>query len=132
MKYVATVFVVLGLAGASGVRAQFTPGHVFVAGNGGDGEGGCDWGEPEGIVEVDLATGDITTFADCSDGINWPGGLRFTPDGGRLLVLMTGTPDDRGWVQAFNPDGTSEIILDASDGLYRPVGSNGLAFDRAG
>jgi sugar lactone lactonase YvrE len=39
---------------------------------------------------------------------------------------------DYGWIQAFNADGTSEVILNQSDGLVRPAGANGLAFDANG
>ncbi len=124
--------VVVGVSGPARGQERFTAGHVFISVI----ETGeiCDW-DAEGIVEVDPATGEAWMFATDSSsemcGIN---GLRFTPDGGRLLGLNVGrfSPPTPGWVQAFNPDGTSEIILDGSDGLVWPTGSNGLAFDAAG
>ncbi len=119
-----------GAARAGG--EQFTPGHVFVSVHEPD---PCDFGGREAIVEIDPATGAASVFADSDDGICALSGLRFTPDGERLLALNAGhllPENDNGWVQEFAPDGTSTLILDQSDGLARPFGANGLAFDSAG
>ncbi len=119
-----------GAAHAGG--GGFTPGHVFVSVFEPD---ACDFGGREAIVEIDPTTGAASVFADSDDGVCLLSGLRFTPDRTRLYALNWGhlfDPPDLGWVQAFNPDGTSALILDQSDGLTRPSGANALAFDPAG
>ncbi len=117
---------------ARGGGGGFTPGHVFVSITSPD---PCDFGGSEGIAEIDPVTGAISLFADSDDGLCLVNGLRFTPDGSQLYALNLGhlLPEfDGGWVQAFNPDGTSEVVLDASDGIFGPNGANGLAFDAHG
>ena len=112
--------------------AGFTPGHVFVSVFESD---PCDFGGLEVIVEIDPATGAASVFADSDDGICNVSGLRFTPEKQRLLALSAGrvlAPVDLGWVQAFNPDGTSTVIFDETDGIVRPFGANALAFDAPG
>ncbi len=128
---VACVLLVL----ASGARGQdkFVPGHIYVAAVGGE-ECEPDMGN-DVILEIDPVTGATSIFADLDDGLCRVSGLRFTPDGQRLLALSAGRifpPTSQGWVQSFAPDGTSEVILDESDGLRRPFGANALAFDAAG
>ena len=114
----------------SGAYAQFTPGHIFVAVQH---QEPCRVDFPEVIVEIDPDTGDMSVFADFDDGICSITGLRFTPDNRRLLALNAGpSSGGSGWIQAFNSDGTSEVILDWTDGLGRPFGVNGLAFDATG
>ena len=111
---------------------EFVGGHVFVSVTSPD---PCDFGGLEAIVEIDPTTGTVSVFAGSDDGICLVNGLRFTPDGTRLLHLNFGhilPVFDGGWVQAFNPDGTSEVILDASDALARPFGANALAIDASG
>lgn len=126
--WVALVFV-----GVARGQAEFVPGRILVSVS--DIEG-CDFGFPEAIVEIDPTTGAWSIFADSTgDGICLVNGLRFTPEGDRLLALNFGhiVPFfDGGWIQAFNPDGTSEVILDASDGIFGPNGANALAFDPGG
>ena len=129
------VIAAFALLVAPAARGQdsFTPGHIFVSVLEPE---PCDQGlnGREAIIEIDPTTGEMSIFADSDDGICIVTGLRFTPDGSRLLLLNGGHlfPFDKGWIQAFKPDGTSEVILDGSDGLARPVGSNGLAFDSRG
>ena len=112
---------------------SFTPGHIFVSVSESE---PCDGGLQgrEWIIEIDPETGATSVFADSDDGICIVGGLRFTPDGSRLLLLNAGHffPVDGGWVQAFKPDGTSEVILTREDGLLGPYGANGLDFDGNG
>ena len=114
----------------SGAHAQFTPGHIFVSVQSSE---PCRAEFAEAIFEIDPTTGDVSIFADRDDGICGVNGLRFTPDGTRLLTLNSG-PSGGGSssIRAFNPDGTSEVILDGSDGISSPLGVNGLAFDKAG
>ncbi len=122
----------LVLAGVARGEHSFAYGHVFVSLQASD---PCDFGGPEAIVEIDPATGTSSVFADSNDGICLITGLRFAPHDNQLLALNLGhiVPGfDGGWVQAFNPDGTSELILDASDGLFGPNGANALAFDESG
>jgi hypothetical protein len=110
----------------------FVHGHIFVAVTEAE---ACDFGGREWIVEIDPDTGIWSVFADSDDGLCVVSGLRFTPDGSRLLAANAGhllPSNDGGWIQAFNPDGTSEVILDASDGLNRPFGGNCVAFDSGG
>ena len=113
----------------SSVHAQFTPGHIFVSVQHSE---PCRIDFPEVIVEIDPTTGDMSIFADFDDGLCNATGLRFTPDGRRLLLLNYRRSGIGGWIQAFNPDGTSEVFLDGSDGIARPSGKNGLAFDAVG
>lgn len=127
-------WVAVSVAAEPGVRAQappqtFTSGHIFVSVQHPE---PCRIDFPEAIVEIDPTTGDMSVFADFDDGICNVTGLRFTPDGRRLLLLNYGRSGTLGWIQAFNPDGTSEVILDVSDGISRPAGVNGLAFDTDG
>jgi hypothetical protein len=112
----------------------FKPGHLYVSVV--ESESCFHVGYHEAILEVNPATGDWRVFADdVDDGLCKVNGLRFTPDGRKLLALNFGhilAPVDYGWIQAFNADGTSEVILNQSDGLVRPAGANGLAFDANG
>ena len=124
----------LFLPAPASAHPEFVGGHLFVSVRGGEGCFGFPKG-PEAIVEIDPTTGALSVFADgASDGLCFVNGLRFTPDARRLFALNLGhiNPVDGGWVQAFNPDGTSEVILDASDGLVGPNGANALAFDASG
>lgn len=130
--FVIALSIVLGVAGVALGQSSFTPGHIFVSMQAGE---GCDIKGGEAIVEVDPTTGTPTLFADGDDGMCLNNGLRFTPDNSRLLVLNYGhffSEPDGGWVQSFGPDGSSTIILDESDGLSRPNGANGLAFNASG
>ncbi len=129
-----SVLFLIGMIGGSlaGETTGFVRGHIFVAISRSE---PCDFGGREWIVEIDPDSGAWSIFADSDDGLCVVTGLRFTPDGSRLLAASGGHISpvfDGGWIQAFNPDGSSEIILDASDGLFAPVGSNCLAFDRVG
>jgi len=120
------------LTGPVIAQTSFTRGHIFVAVKEPE---ACDFGGREWIVEIEPNTGDSWVFADSDDGLCVVSGLRFTPDGTKLLAANAGhlSPvSDGGWIQAFNPDGSSEIILDQNDGLARPYGANALAFSMEG
>ena len=119
MKTARTIFAVLTafvLLPGNSLGAQFVRGHIYVSVSEGE---GCDLGGREWIVEIDPATGDWSVFADSflDEGICDVSGLRFTPDGTRLLALNSGHYlkfIDGGWVTSYRADGTGEIILDAS------------------
>lgn len=119
---------VLLLCGCATARAEFQRGFIYISSHGG--KACTSFGGPAGIVEVNPATGQGRTFAHSDTDPNFcrGGGLRFTPDGSRLLML------DMGYnrILAFDGDGDSEVYLDGSDGLVGPSGQNGLAFDRRG
>jgi len=112
---------------------SFRAGHIYLSISESE---PCDQGGMgrEWIVEINPWTGARTIFADSDDGICAISGLIFSRDGRRLLLINSGhvSPFDGGWIQSFSPDGTSEIILDETDGFLRPRGSNGIAFDRNG
>lgn len=115
-----------------GELAGFRRGYIYVTYAESE---ACDFGGREWIVEIDPSDGSWRIFADSDDGLCGASGLRFTPSGDKLLVVNFGhviNGLDGGWIQAFNPDGTSDIILDASDGLRSPSGANALDFDRDG
>jgi len=131
-RFVAAMLFALGASSALRGDGGFERGHVFVAVSEPE---SCDFGGREWIVEVDPDTGAWSVFADSDDGLCVVSGLRFTPDGTRLLAANAGhllKSFDGGWIRAFRPDGTSEVLLDESDGLSRPYGSNCIAFDSIG
>lgn len=116
----------------SPASGEFVRGHIYVSIVEAE---PCDFGGTEAIVDINPQTGEFEVLADSSDPICVGNGLRFTPDGERLLAASEGhfvPQSDGGWITAFGPDGDSEVILDASDGLNRPFGTNCLAFDREG
>ena len=123
----------LVFAGVARGEHSFAYGHVFVSATAGEGCFSSPVGA-EAIVAIDPTIGAMSVFADNDDGLCFVSGLRFTPDGQSLLALNAGhlSPTENGWVQAFNPDGSSKILFDESDGLWRPYGANALAFDAAG
>ncbi len=118
--------VVLGAGVAA--RGEFVPGHLYVSAY--TGEPACmEFGGPEAIIEIDPDTGEMWVFAISDDhDMCVVSGLLFTPDGERLFLLNWAEST----VLSFLPDGSSEIYLDASDGLAAPSGANGLAFDAGG
>jgi len=125
------VVLVCGLTVATTcVAGEFVPGHVYIAVEELE---ACDFGGQEWIIEIDPDTGESTIFADSSDDLCVVSGLRFTPDGMNLRALNAGhlNPFDLGWVLEFDGQGAGNRILDGDDGLSRPVGFNGLAFDTA-
>lgn len=116
----------------AGAPSSFQRGHIFVAGSELE---ACDLGGREWIIEIDPKSGTWSVFADsyADPNICLISGLRFTPDGSQLLAMNFGHYfSDGGWIQAYNPDGTSERLLDESDGLSNPSGANGLVFDSQG
>ncbi len=114
---------------ADAQQAKFTYGHIFVSVQAGK---PCLNGE-DAILEIDPVTGEWSLFADSKDGLCRTTGLRFTPDGRRLLCLNADSPGTAyGSIQSFNSQGAGEVILGRDDGLATPIGGNGLAFDAEG
>lgn len=104
------------LAALSGsAAAQFTPGHLFVAG----------WKKL--IYQVDPATWTVTTFADQADGIDGVSGLAWTPSD---ELLATSYNNDK--VFSFDSAGTATTKWTAADGLNGPFGQNALAVSTGG
>lgn len=122
-----SILLLAGVIGGSLPREStgFVRGHIFVAVSEAE---SCDLGGREWIIEIDPVSRAWSIFADSESGLCIVNGLRFTPDGGRLLAANAG----RNQILAFHPDGTNEVILDSSDGVFSPVGANCLAFDRGG
>ncbi|MCH9033157.1 MAG: hypothetical protein IID42_01470 [Planctomycetes bacterium] len=120
--------VCMALVFGSGARGedQFTPGNIFVSGVIGE---GCNFGGDDIIVEIHPITGPFNRVASREGGLCTVSGLRFTPEGDRLLALNAG---HSGFILSIAPDESNSVLLDASDGLNRPFGANGLAFDAAG
>ena len=122
------------LVGAAGVLADgrsggFVPGHVFVS------EPSpklCKLGEFYGwdrIWEIDPETGEVTLFVELAD--DWCGavtGLTFTPDGTRLRASQL----INSRILEFDAEGNVEVVLDSTDGISGPWGSNNLAYDDEG
>lgn len=119
--HVALAWAVLAV---SVLRAEFTPGHVFVAVSPGD---FCFSG-PSRIYEVDPQTGEVTLFSEIPAH---PGpcpywtGLTFTPDGSRLRAASLLWDS----IVEFDSDGTMTT-------LYAPVdsscGHNPMTYDAEG
>ncbi len=112
-------FAILACApGVAPVRAEFKYGHIYVSAS------DNDWctvkGGPAAIIEIDPDTGEMTVFAHSDDHpFCGPGGLRFTPDGSRLLLSEVVL----GRIIAFDGDGNSEILIPS---IFAPLG---IAFD---
>ena len=122
------MFFTFAQALTSPARGEFVEGNIYVTVI--TGEPSCfGAGDLSAIVEINPETGELRIFAD-SNGSDMciPNGLRFTPDGERLLQLENWESK----VLSFHPDGTSETLLDASDGLVGPGGANGIVFDAGG
>lgn len=121
----------IALASDALAQTEFVRGHIYVAMND-RAEGDCNFDGMDWILRIAPESGTVEVFADTTDGLCDVNGLRFTPDGTKLLALTEAYYGNyAGYVLAFNPDGTSEIILDSSDGVMF-AGSNALAFDMGG
>jgi streptogramin lyase len=105
------------LAGAfaPAAEAQFTPGHLFVAG----------WKKL--IYEVDPVTWTVTTFADQGDGIDGVSGMAWTPSD---ELLVASYYNDK--VISFDAAGTATTKWTAADGVNGPFGQNALAVSVGG
>ena len=119
---------------ANGARGQdpFVPGNIFVAGVIGE---GCSFDGDSIIIELDPIIGPVNTLATSQNGLCDVSGLRFTPAGDRLLALNVGRilpPVDPGFVLSIGTDEIGTVVFDGSDGISRPFGANGLAFDAGG
>ena len=108
------------------VHAQFVPGHIFVAQT--DDER-CIGAGRDRIWEIDPTTGEFTLFAqlfgnECGE----MSGLTFTPDGTHLRASQF-SPSR---IVEFDSEGNFTTVLDESDGIFLPGGSNNIAYDAAG
>lgn len=123
----ASAIVVLFAAGLA--SADFKPGNIFVT------EAApflCTQGDPfrmDRIWEIDPETGEATLFAELADELcSHIAGLVFTPDGKGLRA--SSLINDQ--ILEFASDGTFKVVLDATDGIGSPLGSNGVAYDESG
>ena len=132
-RFILAMFALCVLAQVEFAAGEFVPGHIYLVAREAE---VCELGGEEWIVDVDPETGEFEVFAhsESDPGICAITGVRFTPDGRRLLALNYGfiLVQDVGGVQSFQPDGQSETILDERDGMSGPHGHNGLAFDGIG
>lgn len=126
-----TVFLTMMLAFSCGAATLagdgwFVPGRVFI-----------EELEPEAchlpeannwLVAVDPETGEAWDVADRVDGLCNNNGLRFTPDGSRLLILNLG----RNEILGVDAAGEVTVAYDGEAGLGGPFGRNGLDFDDGG
>jgi hypothetical protein len=118
---------------------EFVRGHVYMSVREGE---GCEMGGQEWIYRYDPVTGETSILAALADigtykdGVCDTSGLRFTPDGKRLLALNLGIPGQLelapGSVLSFGASGLGEVFLSGDDGIQHPLGANGLAFDAQG
>ncbi len=119
----------IALVLASGVRAEFIPGHVFAAQSAAS---QCTKQEKLGgdrIWEIDPQTGQATVFVQIPEEMcGFLTGLVFTPDGSRLRASMW----LRGEIVEFDSEGNMTIALDVTDGIACPWGFNNLAHDAEG
>ena len=104
----------------------FVPGHVFVSEPAPE---ACWTSASDRIWEFDPVCGEFSLFVeipeeDCGTMM----GIVFTPDGARLRAAMFGTSK----ILEFDADGNYTIVLDGSDGIFGPFGSNGIAYDKEG
>jgi hypothetical protein len=109
---IATAVVLFSTAPASG---QFVKGDLYVSSS-----------STSKIYRVDSAL-NVTTFADASDGLNWPSALAFTASDTLLVSNYFGPT-----VLEFDSAGNGSVLYDKTSGLAGPFGENGLAFDLQG
>ena len=108
------------------VHAQFVPGHIFVAQSDDD---ACIGAGRDRIWEIDPTTGDFTLFAQLfGDECAGMSGLTFTPDGTHLRASQFSLSR----IVEFDSEGNFTTVLDESDGIFLPGGSNNIAYDAAG
>ncbi len=110
-------------------RAQFVPGHVFVA----EAAGKICMDQAvyggDRIWEIDPATGETTLFVAIPEELcGFLTGLAFTPDGTRLRASSF----MRDEILEFDSEGNMTVALDSTDGIACPWGLNNLAYDEAG
>jgi DNA-binding beta-propeller fold protein YncE len=108
--------------------AQFIPGHVFVTEPASQ---GCSpyYGQYDRIWEINPRTGQVSLFAKLP--IELCGSLTsvtFTPDGTRFRVSSF----FQHAISEFDASGDFIIVLDSDDGVDRPGGFPGLAYDEDG
>jgi outer membrane protein assembly factor BamB len=127
--HVVAVIALLGSFAAQGARAQFVPGHIFVAD---PSPKLCSQGDVYGwdrIWEVDPETGQSWLFKTLRD--EWCGsigGLAFTPDGTRLLAGN----DYPSRILSLDSVGNVEVAYTNSDGVRGPTGRSCITFDAKG
>jgi hypothetical protein len=138
-KVVVTCAICFYAAVRSAAGEEFVRGHVYISVLEGE---GCEMGADDWIVRFDPETTQLSVLTDLSEfgaieeGFCEISGLRFTPDGSRLLMLNRGVPfkpyNTAGSVVSFDASGSGEVFLDVDDGIQNPWGKNGLAFDAQG
>jgi hypothetical protein len=134
-----TLAMYIGAVAPLAAGEEFVRGQVYMSIAEGE---GCKFFGQEWIYRYDPVTGetsiltDFDDLGDLKDGICNIDGLRFTPDGKRLLAINRGFQYKPyfalGSVLSFDANGGSEVLLDEEDGIRTPWGANGLAFDARG
>jgi len=107
-------------------RADFIPGHIFVADTTRKHCAGPPRYTWDRIWEIDPETGVSWLFAELAE--EWCGGIHglvFTPDGTHLR----GATDGPSRVFEFDSDGHFEVIHDISDGIVAPFGKSSITYD---
>jgi DNA-binding beta-propeller fold protein YncE len=111
--------------GALPAAGDFIRGHVFVSGLAVE---NCR-GTEDRIFEYDPVSGQVSQFAVIPQGLcGGLSGLAFTPDGRRLRASVF----QSNVILEFDSAGNREIALGAGNGIAGPLGSNNIAYDRAG
>lgn len=118
------------IEGPGAEARRFPSGHVYIA-------DGAAWfcakqyldGGIDRIWEVDPETGEVSLFAELTgEDCGSLSGLVFTPDGTRLRAASTLTSR----ILDFDPDGRMTVAYDLEDGVFLPLGTNCMAYDRNG
>ncbi len=110
------------------VRAEFTPGHIFVSGHAGKHCAGPFEQYPgDRIWEINPETGEVSLFIELQD--EWCGGimaLAFTPDGTRLRAVQRLANR----IIELDSEGNLSLLYDGSDAIALPFGRSCIAYDR--
>lgn len=116
------VALVIGIAAP--LRAEFVPGNLYISAVPLEAAGPADL-----VYEFDPATGASREIAVLPDEFA-PGltGLAFTPDYSKLRGSVSWTNS----ILEFDGNTNVNVALDVNDGIFLPVGSNNVAYDRAG
>ncbi len=113
---------VMGIAAP--LRAEFVPGNLYISAVPLEAAGPADR-----VYEFDPATGASREIAVLPDALrSGMSGLVFTPDYSSLRASVASSHV----ILEFDGNANVNVALDINDGIFLPVGSNNVAYDRAG